>query len=135
MTASGEDVMNTRNRVVLVTGSSRGIGRGIAVELAKKGYDVAVNYAGNKDAGEETVRLCSEAAAENGYQCRFKAFPGDISHGESRKELLKEVINFFGDLHGLVNNAGIAPKERRDILEMEEDACDRLIGTNLKGSF
>jgi len=127
--------MESLNKVVLVTGSSRGIGRGIAVELAKRGYDVAVNYAGNKAAGEETVRLCAQAAGENGHSSRFEAFSGDISAAESRKNLLDSVLNHFGDLHGLVNNAGIAPAERRDILEMTEDSFDRLINTNLKGSF
>jgi 3-oxoacyl-[acyl-carrier protein] reductase len=122
-------------KVILVTGSSRGIGRGIAIKLAEKGFDVAVNYAGNKEAAEETLKQCREAALESGHSSRFEAFKGDISDTESRKNLLDAVVLHFGDLHGLVNNAGVAPRERRDILDMTEESFDRLIGTNLKGSF
>lgn len=122
-----------KSRTILVTGSSRGIGRGIAVTLAARGFDVAVNYAGNREAAEETLRLCREASGPG--RGRFAAFRGDISSRGDRERLLKEVVNEFGDLHGLVNNAGVAPARRRDILEMEEDSFDRLIDTNLKGSF
>ncbi|QEN08749.1 3-ketoacyl-ACP reductase [Oceanispirochaeta crateris] len=127
--------MAHKQKVILVTGSSRGIGRGIAQKLAEKGFSVAVNYAGNREAAEETLSLCREAAEKSGHTGKFEAFQGDISDSASRQTLLDSVIRHFGDIHGLVNNAGVAPKERKDILEMTEDSFDRLMGTNLKGSF
>ena len=127
--------MALQAKTILVTGSSRGIGRGIALKLAGKGYNVAVNYAGNREAAIETLELCRQASSTAGYSGRFEAFQGDISINQSRKKLLEDVLSCYGDIHGLVNNAGIAPKERKDILEMTEASFDRLIGTNLKGSF
>ncbi|MDC7232190.1 MAG: 3-ketoacyl-ACP reductase [Spirochaetales bacterium] len=127
--------MASETKTILVSGSSRGIGRGIALTLAGRGYNVAVNYAGNRDAAEETLELCRSASAAAGHKGRFEAFQGDISSTESRQQLLSNVLKTFGDIHGLINNAGVAPRERRDILEMTEDSFDRLIGTNLKGSF
>ncbi len=121
------------SRTILVTGSSRGIGRGIAVSLARQGFNVAVNYAGNREAAEETLRLCREAS--KGEKGRFAAFRADISNPRDRESLLREVLQSFGEFHGLINNAGIAPSERREILEMEENSFDRLLNTNLKGTF
>ena len=120
-------------KTILVTGSSRGIGRGIALELASQGYNVAVNYAGNAAAADESLRLCREAAASPDQD--FAAFQGDISNAAHRKALIKDIISHFGDFHGLINNAGVAPKERLDLLEMKEESFDRLINTNLKGSL
>lgn len=127
--------MNENEKVILVTGSSRGIGRGIAITLAKKGYSVAINYAGNKQAAEETNQLCREESIKAGFNSRFKIFQGDISLKDDRKNLIASVVSAYGDFHGLVNNAGVAPKERKDILEMGEVSFDRLIDTNLKGAF
>lgn len=127
--------MNKSEKVIIVTGSSRGIGRGIALELARNGYSVAINYAGNIQAAEETLQLCKNASLEAGHSSRFQIFQGDISSPISRKNLLDNVLSYFGDFHGLVNNAGVAPKERRDLLEMSEESFDYLINTNLKGSF
>lgn len=127
--------MASKVKTILVTGSSRGIGRGIALKLAEKGFNVAINYTQNSKAASETLDLCQKASNSAGYSGRFESFQGDISNAESRTKLLKDVLSYFGDLHGLVNNAGVAPKERRDILDMTEESFDRLIGTNLKGSF
>ena len=122
-----------RDKTILVTGSSRGIGRGIAVELAARGFSVAVNYAGNEEASRETLRLCRRSASDPEQQ--FEAFRGDISRPEDRESLMAGVLRRFGDLHGLINNAGVAPRERKDLLEMGTDSFDRLVDTNLKGSF
>ncbi|MGL1893836.1 MAG: 3-ketoacyl-ACP reductase [Spirochaetaceae bacterium] len=127
--------MEKDEKVIIVTGSSRGIGRGIAIELAKKGYSLAINYVGNEQAAEETKILCIEESAKSGQSGRFQIFQGDISLADSRKNLIDNVLIHFGDIHGLVNNAGIAPKERIDLLEMGEDSFDRLLDTNLKGAF
>lgn len=119
--------------VALVTGGSRGLGRGICIELAKAGWSVAINYVGNKTAVEECVALCA-AVAPNAAQ-RFIPIQGDISDSASRATLLPGVLATFGRLDSLVNNAGIAPKVRADITEADEASFDLLIGTNVKGPY
>jgi NAD(P)-dependent dehydrogenase (short-subunit alcohol dehydrogenase family) len=124
--------------VVLVTGGSRGIGRGIAIELARRGYAVAVNYARNAEAAEETLRLCREAAEEAPVAeepAQFAAFQGDIGDRGSREALLEEVTARFGELDALVNNAGIAPRERNDIVEATEESFAELLRVNLQGPY
>lgn len=122
-----------KNKTIIVTGSSRGIGRGIALELASSGWNIAVNYAGNKEAADETLHLCRNTAI--GPEQKFAAFQGDISKAEDRKSLISRVISTFGDFSGLVNNAGVGPKKRVDIMETSEESYDRLMNTNLKGAF
>jgi 3-oxoacyl-[acyl-carrier protein] reductase len=121
------------NPVVLVTGASRGLGRGIALRLAADGFSVAVNYARNRAAAEEAVRLCGEASREAGQ--RFVALAGDIGEASARESLVAGVLREFGRLDALVNNAGIAPKLRADITEAAESSFDELIRTNLKGPY
>ena len=126
--------------VVLVTGASRGLGRGIAVRLAAEGCSVAVNYAGNREAAEETVRLCGEAAAARPNQNQrprqgFAALQCDIGREEQREALVAGALRKLGRIDGLVNNAGIAPKVRADITETGEASFDELMRTNLKGPF
>ena len=125
--------MERKEKIILVTGSSRGIGRGIALSLAAEGFSVAVNYAGNREAAEETVSLCREASV--GTKQHFAAFQGDIGKNSDRAALIDAVYGHFGDCHGLVNNAGVAPLERRDLLQMSEESFDRMVSVNLKGSF
>lgn len=119
--------------VALVTGGSRGLGRGVVLELAKAGWSVAINYAGNKAAAEETAALAS-GLAKNPAQ-RFVPIQGDIADAASRKGLLEGTLAAFGRIDSLVNNAGIAPKVRADITEADEASFDLLIGTNLKGPY
>ena len=109
--------------VAIVTGASRGIGRGIALELAKT-HHVVATYLGRKDAAES---LAAECGAEI-LQC-------DISQPESRIALLQHVRLHEHRLDLLVNNAGIAPRERKDILEASEDVFDEVLDTNLKGPY
>jgi 3-oxoacyl-[acyl-carrier protein] reductase len=118
---------------ILVTGASRGLGRGIAISLAKAGYHVAINYAGNEEAAKETVKLCQEVAAHKSQV--FKIFQADISNEAQRNAMLENIEKNFGALNGLVNNAGIAPKVRADILEAGEESFLDLIKTNLMGPF
>ena len=105
----------------IVTGGSRGIGRAIATELAKS-HRVIATYRGRKDAAD-TLR--EETGCEI-FQC-------DISSGEDRAALLAFARQRFKRLDLLVNNAGMAPRERRDLLETTEESFDELISTNLKG--
>ncbi|MGE0130447.1 MAG: 3-ketoacyl-ACP reductase [Blastocatellales bacterium] len=115
--------------VSLVTGAGRGIGRGIAIELAKLGHAVAVNYAGNVSAAEECLQLVREAGGD-GITVR-----ADVSVSADRERLVQETLNAYGRIDLLVNNAGVAPNVRADLLEAGEESFDRLININLKGPY
>ncbi len=123
--------------VVLVTGASRGLGRGIAIELAASGFSVAINYRGNAEAADETAEQCRLRAAERGESRaqEFIAFQGDISLAVDRTRLVDAVIERFGRVDALVNNAGIAPRVRADITEATEESFRELIDTNLIGPY
>jgi 3-oxoacyl-[acyl-carrier protein] reductase len=115
--------------VSLVTGAGRGIGRGISVELAKLGHRVVINYAGNTDAAEECLRLVREAGGD-GVKVR-----ADISSLADRERLVQETLAAYGRIDLLVNNAGVAPAVRADLLEANEESFDRLVRINLKGPY
>lgn len=115
--------------VSLVTGAGRGIGRGIAIELAKLEHAVVINYAGNAAAAEECLQLV-RAAGGDGITVR-----ADISSADDRARLVEEAINAYGRIDLLVNNAGVAPQVRADLLEAGEESFDRLININLKGPY
>jgi 3-oxoacyl-[acyl-carrier protein] reductase len=117
--------------VALVTGGSRGIGRAVAVELARVGFDVAVNYVKNQGAAEETRTLAMAARA--GAKAEIVA--GDVGEKHDRERLLAFVRERFGRLDVLVNNAGVAPAERADILDATEESFDSIIRVNLKGPY
>src|SRR5438067_6148282 len=122
--------------VALITGASRGIGRGIALELARVGrHDLVVNYAGNEKAALECKELCEKAISEAGKRVRVEIVQGDISVAEDRKRMVHFVKQTFGRLDLLVNNAGVAPNVRADLLEAGEESFDRLININLKGPY
>ncbi len=122
--------------VSLITGSSRGIGRGIAIELAAAGtHHIVVNYAGNEAAALECQQLCQTAAANSGADIRVEIVQGDVSSSADRARLIDFVREKFGRLDLLVNNAGVAPNVRADILEAGEESFDRLININLKGPY
>src|SRR2546422_529914 len=96
--------------VALITGASRGIGRGIAVELAKIGYDLVINYASNQPAAKEAVALCEAAAAAHGItDLRVALCRADIASSADRAMLIQFTREHFGQLDLLVNNAGVAP--------------------------
>lgn len=116
-------------RVAIVTGGSRGIGRGIAEALAGAGYDVVVNYASNATAAQE---VCDKVKELGG---RGLAVRADIAVTGDRQRLVDETLAEFGRIDLLVNNAGVAPNVRADILEAGEESFDRLIGINLKGPY
>ncbi len=119
--------------VVLVTGSSRGLGRGIAVQLATEGFSVAINYAGNLAAAEETVSLCLKAAKSK--EQKFHPVQADVGSKVDRERLVKQTLAHFGTIDALVNNAGIAPKVRADITEATEESFEELIRINLQGPY
>lgn len=116
-------------RVAFVTGGSRGIGLGIARELVQNNFDVAIN--GTRSAAEVEDVLKDL----RGYGADVIYCPGDIASSNDRTEILRQVKDHYGALHVLVNNAGVAPKERRDILEATEESFDYVMGINLKGCY
>ncbi len=116
-------------KTALITGASRGIGRGIALELAKAGGRIAINYAGNAAAAAEALKLVKEAGGD-GFVVQ-----GDVSISADRDRLVAETIAQFGRIDLLVNNAGVAPAVRSDLLESGEASFDRLFAINLKGPF
>jgi NAD(P)-dependent dehydrogenase (short-subunit alcohol dehydrogenase family) len=119
--------------VLLVTGASRGLGRGVAIEAAAQGLSVAVNFATNRDAAEETIALCRRAAPSAAQQ--FVAIGADIGRREDRERLVDETLAGFGRLDALVNNAGIAPRVRADITEATEESFEEILRTNLQGPY
>jgi 3-oxoacyl-[acyl-carrier protein] reductase len=129
--------MNDKRKapVVLVTGASRGLGRGIALRLAREGCSVAVNYARNNTEAQETLKLCRAESKHGASGQSFAALQGDIGEGEQRQALVAATLLEFGRIDALVNNAGIAPKVRADITEASEQSFDELIRTNLKGPY
>ena len=128
-----------RDGAVLVTGASRGLGRGIALELAAAGYSVAVNYRRNREAAERTAAACAEAAAKRpdtaGPTPRFIPVRGDIALRADRERLVEETVEHFGEVRSLVNNAGVAPDTRADITEASEESFERIVRTNLQGPY
>lgn len=119
--------MKLQGKVALVTGASRGIGRSIAIELAKQGANIAVNYAGSVDRANEVVAeikgLGREAIA---IQC-------DVANADSVTDMIKTTLNAFGTIDILVNNAGITKDNL--LMRMKESEWDDVINTNLKGVF
>jgi 3-oxoacyl-[acyl-carrier protein] reductase len=117
----------------LVTGSSRGLGRGVALALAADGMSVAVHYATNRAAAEETAEGCRRLAGRAGQQ--FVVVGGNVGLAADRRRILDEALAAFGRLDALVNNAGMAPRVRADILEATEESFDELLAVNLKGPY
>ncbi|WP_433749649.1 3-oxoacyl-[acyl-carrier-protein] reductase [Falsibacillus pallidus] len=119
--------MNLSGKTALVTGGSRGIGREIALELAREGANVAVNYAGSEAKANEVVDEIKAMGREAiAIQC-------NVADSEQVQDMVKQTISAFGSLDILINNAGIT----RDnlIMRMKDDEWDDVINTNLKGVF
>lgn len=116
-------------RVAFITGGSRGIGFGIALQLAQAGFDLAINGVRPAEAVKETILQLKEFGGDVIY-CR-----GDVASAEARTRMIDEIKHYYGRLNVLVNNAGIAPKERKDILEATEKSFSHLLATNLQGPY
>src|SRR5688572_33287586 len=89
--------------VALVTGASRGLGRGIALALAGDGLSVAIHYASNRGAAEETLADCRKAATHSGQ--RFEGVAGDLARRDDRRRIVEDTLAAFGRIDALVNNA------------------------------
>lgn len=114
----------------LITGGSRGIGLGCAQHLAAAGYAVAINGLRPDDQVEDVLASLRETGAPKTLYCR-----GDIGNSEDRQSIMDQVRTEFGQLHLLVNNAGVAPRERKDLLETTEESYQRLLRINCEGPF
>src|SRR6185503_11512963 len=100
---------------VLVTGASRGLGRGVAEALAKDGHSVAIHYATNRAAAEQAQAACRAAARDAAQQ--FPLVAGDVARAADRARIVAETLGALGRLDALVNNAGMAPRVRADIVD------------------
>lgn len=116
-------------RVALVTGGSRGIGRGISLALARAGWRVAVNYRGNAAAADDTLAAIWQTGSGG------IAVQADLSSADDRARMVDHILAEYGRIDLLVNNAGMAPRQRVDMLQMTEDSYDEVMAVNLKGPF
>jgi 3-oxoacyl-[acyl-carrier protein] reductase len=119
----------TENKVALVTGSSRGIGRGIALALSENNWEVAIHYQNNKQAAEEVVTLIENKALKS------TSIQANLDSMESIRKLVDATLQYFGHIDLLVNNAGMTPRERVDMLKVSEVSYDEIMSVNLKGPF
>lgn len=116
-------------KVAIVTGSSRGIGRGIALALAEKGWAIVVNYRSNQDAAREAQGLIEAAGGE------ALIVQADMSLRADLEKLVDETLAHYGRVDLLVNNAGVGPRQRVDMLQVGEESYDEVMAINLKGPF
>ena len=117
-------------KCAIVTGASRGIGAGIAEKLASEKWNIALCARMSVDDGS---KLAAELQEKYGVEAAY--FQCDISDGNARKRCVADIIARFGEIGALINNAGVAPKVRADILEMTEESYDFVMNINLRGSF
>jgi len=121
-------VHDFQGKTALVTGASRGIGRAIAVALARGGAKVALNYAGNQAAAEEALRLVREAGSPEARLFQF-----DVADPVAAAKAVEEVVATMGGLHILVNNAGVALDQL--VMRIKDDDWQRQLDVNLSGAF
>ncbi|MBM7578464.1 3-oxoacyl-[acyl-carrier protein] reductase [Jeotgalibacillus terrae] len=120
-------MMKLDGKTAIVTGASRGIGRSIAIELAKNGANVVVNYSGNEEKAKETAREVESAGT------KALVFKADVSNADDVQAMLKETLSEFGSIDILVNNAGITKDNL--LMRMKEDDWDQVMDINLKSVF
>jgi len=121
------ETLSLKDKVAVVTGASRGIGRAIAIELARRGAAVVVNYNRSAEAAQKVVQTIRD------FGGRAEAFRADVADFQQAQALIKFAIKTFGNLHILVNNAGITRDQI--IVLMSEEAWDEVIRVNLKSTF
>ncbi len=120
--------MDPRDKVALITGASRGIGKAIAIRLAREGMHIAINYVKNKELAEKVAELASS------YGVRAKAYKADVSKPSEVQAMVKSIIDDFGGIDVLVSNAGIMAKHH-SILDIPLEEWEDIIRVNLTGAF
>jgi 3-oxoacyl-[acyl-carrier protein] reductase len=125
-------IQDIKSPVALVTGSSAGIGKAIAVNLAREGFHVVVNGRRPEESIQELMSDLKEESGENG---RHLYIQGDISQKETRQKIHDMLAEQYGSLSVLVNNAGVASKSRKDMLELEDEELTELLKINLIAPF
>lgn len=123
----------TPSPVALITGGSRGIGLGIALALARDGFDIAIN--GRRPENDVADAITQLQQANPHATTRVVYCRADVADAADRGRMLQEIRDAFGRLDVLVNNAGVAPEKRADILQAQQASFDRLININLKGPY
>jgi 3-oxoacyl-[acyl-carrier protein] reductase len=123
------NMASTAKKVALVTGGTRGIGLGISRQLASDGFDLAMNGRREEREVEATIAKIKQLGADVLY-CQ-----ADVADAVGREEMIAQIRARFGRLDVLVNNAGVAPDVRADLLDATEESFDRLIGINLRGPY
>ncbi len=119
--------MRFKNRIAIVTGSSRGIGKAIALALAKEGANVVINYIKNVDLAEEVVETI------RGMNCRSLSINADVRNFNQVEKMVQRTVNEFGKIDILVNNAGTYRDST--VWKMSDEVWEEVIGVNLKGTF
>ena len=117
------------NKTALITGASRGIGFAIAKQLGLDGFSIAAVATGPQEKNQKQLDILTERGI------RWKYIQADISNHDDRIRIVKEIVDTFGRIDVLVNNAGVAPRERKDLLEMSEESFDRVLSINTKGNM
>lgn len=115
--------MSDSTPVIIVTGGSRGLGRGICLKLSESGYSVVINFVGNAEAAEKTVAECHQRKTLAVQ--KFIALQADIGRADDRRNLVDSIMRKLGRIDALINNAGIAPRDQADILDATEGSFER----------
>jgi 3-oxoacyl-[acyl-carrier protein] reductase len=121
--------MDKSNNVAIITGAGRGIGRGIAIQLARKGWKIVINDIGSPDLPAETLDMVQKEGS-NGI-----IVMANVTDADDRRKILDETIKEYGQIDLLVNNAGIGPRVRMDMLEIGEESMLEVLAVNSIGPF
>lgn len=116
-------------KTAIITGGSRGIGFAIARQLGEDGFNVVIIARSNKEDNADNFKLLEDLGIDYLY------IQADVCSADDRERIVNETVSKFGGIHVLVNNAGVAPSVRRDLLEMTEESFDRVIGINTKAAM
>ena len=121
--------MTMMKKTAIVTGGSRGIGLAIAKQLGVDGFQITIF-------SNESQEQCQKNLEQlNDLDIDYLYIQGDLTNPQDRERLVKDTVSHFGDIHVLVNNAGVAPRVRAGLLEMSEESFDWVVGINLKGTL
>ena len=121
--------MDKKTKVAIITGAGRGIGRGIAIQLAQAGWKIVINDIGNPDPPAETLNLVQNEGSEG-----FIVL-ANITEAAGRKKIVDETILQYGQINLLVNNAGIGPRVRMDMLDISEESMNEVVAVNTIGPY